>query len=742
VQEEPAGVRERQQAAVARLGLRALETGDLSALMDEAVTLLASTLDVDCCKVLELLPDGRTFLLRSGVGWTEGTVGRATVGAGTDSQAGYTLLGREPVIVEDLRTETRFSGPALLHDHGLVSGMSVVIEGRDRPFGVLGAHARRRRTFTRDDVNFLQAVANVLAVAIERARAEERLREERETAVVLSKAALDYLASGKLGDAASPLLHRAVALTGAGFGFIAAVGPDGDLRFMAVSEHVLTSMRGTALHAHTMREFELNGYFTFPRNANLVYSALDSPEGLIVNDVPGRAEAVELPEGHPRVESFMGVPLRAGGEVVGLVGLANRPGGFDEAQLRNLRPLAAMAALAISRAQAESERRALQEQLLRVQRLETVGRLAGGVAHDFNNLLTVVMANSEMMLQALPAGAADRDRVAEILEASQKAAALTRQLLAFSRRQVLEMKVLDLNEVIAGITKMLARLIGEDIRLEVVPAPNLWRTRADPAQIEQVIVNLVVNARDAMPKGGDLTIETSNVELDGGYARTHVGVAPGRYVLMAISDTGMGMPDEVKEHVFEPFFTTKGETGTGLGLSTVYGIVKQHGGNVWVYSEAGQGTTVKVYLPATEAAAEPTGEAAAVGEAPRGAETILLVEDDEAVRSTTGRALERQGYTVLAAAGATEAVRFAEGHPGEIALLITDVVMPEMRGTELAQLLLGRWPHMRVLYMSGYADNAIVHHGVLDAGVHFLQKPFSLRTLVRKVRNLLDEPAG
>src|SRR5881275_876306 len=372
--------------------------------------------------------------------------------------------------------------------------------------------------------------------------------------------------------------------------------------------------------------------------------------------------------------------------------------------------------------------------------MEAVGRLAGGVAHDFNNLLTVITSYSALLLEDLGSDDPKRDDVQQIRKAAEAAATLTRQLLAFSRQQVLQPKALDLKATVAGTEKLLKRLIGEDIQLTTVLAPDLGVVKADPGQIEQIIINLAVNARDAMPSGGRLTIEAANVDMDEAYVRGHAPASPGRYVMLALSDTGIGMDEQTKARIFEPFFTTKEKgKGTGLGLSTVYGIVKQSGGYVWVYSEPGHGTTFKVYLPRVDAPAEPQApprEAATV----TGTETILLAEDDEILRPLTKGLLARLGYTVLDAESAEQALAVAGARQGPIHLLVADVVMPGASGRELARRLAQSRPETRVLYVSGYTDDAIVHHGMLDPGLKFLQKPFTPAALARKVREVLDAP--
>jgi len=388
-----------------------------------------------------------------------------------------------------------------------------------------------------------------------------------------------------------------------------------------------------------------------------------------------------------------------------------------------------------------TERRALEQQLRQSQKMEAVGRLAGGIAHDFNNLLMVISGYSEFLLERLGAEPHLRGPAQEIASAAERASSLTRQLLAFSRKQMLAPRMVNLNDIATENSKMLTRMIGEDIDLVLLPSPNLWPVRADAGQIEQVIMNLAVNARDAMPSGGRLTIETANVTLDDDYARLHAPLRAGDYVMVAITDTGGGMDSETQSHIFEPFFTTKGPKGTGLGLSTVYGIVKQSGGYIWVYSEVGRGTTFKIYLPRVASAGEAVAQVAAPAQFQRvepGTETILLVEDEANLRYLARQYLEKQGYKVIEAADGAVAMQIAVAHEAVIHLLLTDVIMPGMNGRELAQRIFEIRPNVKVLYMSGYTENVIGHNGMLDAGVRLLQKPFNLRDLKSKVREVLD----
>jgi CheY-like chemotaxis protein len=371
-----------------------------------------------------------------------------------------------------------------------------------------------------------------------------------------------------------------------------------------------------------------------------------------------------------------------------------------------------------------------------------VGQLAGGIAHDFNNLLTAITGYGDLLYEDMPEDDPKRADVGEIRQAAQRAAQLTRQLLAFSRKQVLQPRVIDLNGVVSGMEAMLGRLLGETIHLRTKLAPQLGSVRADPGQVEQVVMNLAVNARDAMATGGELTIETADMDLDEDYARTHIGAKSGSYVMLAVHDNGSGMDPATQARLFEPFFTTKGPgRGTGLGLSTVYGIVKQSEGYIWVYSEVGHGTTFKIYLPRVEARVDAPARPTPLAP-PGGTETVVVVEDADLLRALARRILEGAGYKVLTARSGAEALSIAASHAGPIHLLLTDVVMPEMGGAELASRLSQRLPRLAVLYMSGYTDDAIIRHGVLQDGVPFIQKPFTAEGLLRRVREVLDAMAA
>ena len=456
-----------------------------------------------------------------------------------------------------------------------------------------------------------------------------------------------------------------------------------------------------------------------------------------------------VPHFQSGLRSLITVPMISKDQVIGILHIQSlKKNAYAELDLRLAEKMGNQIAGAIANAQLLAERKQaeegkaiLQEQLRQSQKMESIGQLAGGVAHDFNNILTVIHGYSELVINSLEPSNPLRDDVKEIKTAAERASALTRQLLAFSRKQVLQPKVIDLNASVTNMMKMLRRMIGEGIQLNTLLAEDLGTIKADPGQIEQVILNLAVNAKDAMPNGGKLTVETSNVEVDQGYANLHLNVAPGPYVMLSVSDTGVGMTPEVRERVLEPFFTTKEKgKGTGLGLSTVYGIVKQTGGNIWIYSEPGQGSTFKIYLPRVDEDIDFLQQSSVETKSQVGSETILLVEDEKMVRNLALTILKRQGYNVLEAENGDHALHIIQEQNGNpIHLMLTDVVMPGMSGQELWERLKPQYPGMKVIYMSGYTDEAIVEkHGLSAPGIHFLQKPFPPDTLVKKIRTVLD----
>jgi two-component system, cell cycle sensor histidine kinase and response regulator CckA len=945
--EEALSAYAQRQAVVAEIGCLALTGGDLQHLFAQAASLVASKLGVEYCEVLELLPDGESLLMRAGVGWkNEYPVGRATVGAGKEFQAGFTLFSNGPVVVEDYRTETRFGNPPLLSAHGIISGMSVVIPGRQNPYGVLGAHSSSLRRFANDDVNFLRAVANVLAEAIVRKQAEDELRksEARFRRVIESNVFGIFFSDpgGKINTANDAFLKmvgydRSELITGEvdwslmsppeynavdekalaqlksvgvcdpyekefirkdgshipilisvatfeGAGGVAFVLDNSDRKtaeeslkqseawldaifaasrdgiVVEESNHIVYANKASATlygrespeevvgkhvshfradnddqrlldfarqriageDAPTMYEFtgvrQDSSFFDVEVSVSSFKSGGKSFIVSMLRDITERKQAEaeraklvsELQSERARLaDIFMHAPafiasLRGpehifelantrfyqliGGQrdVIGVkardafpevegqaffelldnvyqtgvpfignempVEFADEAGVPRELKYINFvyQPLTDRNGLVsgiichgVDVTEQVLARHSLQkseDQLRQSQKLESVGQLAGGIAHDFNNLLTVITGYSEMSLRRLDHADPVSQHIQEIQKAAFRAASLTRQLLAFSRKQVLQPRILDLNSAILNIEKMLGRLVGEDMELCTSLAIGLGQVKADPGQIEQVILNLVVNARDAMPKGGKITIETANVYLDEACANRHVAVHPGWYALLAVTDTGHGMDLETQKHIFEPFFTTKDlSKGTGLGLSTVYGIVKQSGGNIWVYSEVGVGTSFKIYLPlVNEQITKPDAEAVRPQKI-AGTETILLAEDEEMVRNLARDSLKTHGYTVLEAANGREALLICEQHEGPIHLLLTDAVMPRMSGKELADQFLTLRPDADVLYMSGYTDRAIVHHGILDENIAFIGKPFTPDALVLKVVEVIQQ---
>jgi len=670
--------RARQQAAVAALGLRALTPSSLLEIFDEASSLVAATLGTECVAILEQSADGATLHMRAGRGWREGLVGSLRITGGAGSMAGYTVLAGTPIASEHLPSERRFRVQPPISDHGITSACCVVIAGGSgRAWGVLGAYTRHGRRFNEDDINFLQAMANTIAAAIERRSAEEKLRLSGETLRTLIDA--------------SPI------------GVI-----------VTSMDNVVTLFNPAAESMFGLRADELLGK-PFPEMLRGDETETAMLRDAIANDRP--------------ISAYQARRHRADGTAIHL--------SLWIAKLRdaNGRPEAVLSLVSDV-----TQQHLLETQFRQSQKMEAVGRLAGGVAHDFNNLLTVIRANADFVHADLAPGDERRRDVEEIRKAADRAAGLTRQLLVFSRRGVVQPKALLLNDVVTAMEQMLGRMIGEDVVLASVLAPQLATVRGDQGQLEQVLLNLVVNARDAMADGGAITITTENVTLGSEAAGWSMPVAPGDYALLVVSDTGTGMSDEVQAHIFEPFFTTKEPgKGTGLGLSTVYGIVEQMEGSICVRSERGRGTSFAIYLPAIAGSVPESPIEAAPSVPVRSSETILLVEDEPAVRRLARRALEAHGFRILEAGNGHEALELCETHVTELDLLLTDVVMPRMSGVELASRLTAIDPSLRVLYMSGYTEDALGQRGVLSPETAFLNKPFTPASLIEAVRAVLDK---
>ena len=669
--------RARQQAAVAALGLLALTPSSIDQIFDEASSLVAATLGTESVAILEQSSDGTVLHLRAGRGWNEGLVGNLSIPTGVGSMAGYTLVAGTPIVSEALRTDERFGHLPRVVEYSLNSAACVVIGGAvGRHYGVLGAYTKQSRRFNEDDVNFLQAMSNTIAAAIERRSAEEALRLSNETLRALIDSSPIGIVVTSIDDVVTLWNPAAEAMFG-----IPAASVIGKL---------------------------------FPASLNGEDAERTMLADAIANDRPISGFATR------RLRAD-GTPIEISLWVVRLRDAAGRPD--------------AVLSLVLD----VTQQHLLETQLRQSQKMEAVGRLAGGVAHDFNNLLTVIRANADFVHADLAPDDVRRGDVEEIRKAADRAAALTRQLLVFSRRGVVQPKALSLNDVAAGMEQMLGRMIGEDVVLASVLAPKLSAVRADQGQMEQVLLNLVVNARDAMADGGAIMITTENVALGDDAAGWPMPVKRGDYALITVSDTGSGMSDEVQAHIFEPFFTTKESgKGTGLGLSTVYGIVEQMEGSIRVRSQLGRGTSFAIYLPAIAGTVPEIPAELPPSERLHSGETILLVEDEPAVRRLARRALESHGFQILEAGSGPEALVICEKHGDEVDLLLTDVVMPQMSGVELAARLTAVRRGLRVLYMSGYTEDTLGQRGVLSPETAFINKPFTPASLREAVRAVLD----
>jgi len=659
-----------------------------------------------------------------------------TVGYG-EGLTGRIVETRRPEYIPDIADVPQLKNRRLSSVARLRGFAGLPLIADDEIVGVLAMFFHERRSFSAEERELMALLADQAAIAIRNARLRQVLRTRQahleallEVSRQLSKIQPVESLLTTIAEACGRLLDSDTV----GFRRV-----DGD-------ELILAGSWGDARNVMITERLRMG--------ESLAGRVAVGGEPLVVTDLANdpRVTPAHRASFHSRgYQALLVIPVKVGERVVGVLSvLSRRDEGFSAEDVMIATAFAAQAAVALenSRLYQETQRAydelsQTQDQLAQASKMEAVGHLAGGVAHDFNNLLMVIMGRADVVLRGLDSKHSIRPAIQEITRTAQRAADLTHQLLAFSRKQVLKPAVLDLNSVIANLTEMLRRLIGEDIDLVAVLEPALGRAKADLGQVEQIVMNLAVNARDAMPHGGQLTLETANVELDAEYARMHVGVRPGSYVMLALSDTGVGMDHATQARIFEPFFTTKGpRKGTGLGLAMVYGIVKQSGGNIGVYSEPGQGTTFKIYLPMIDEPIDGSPESSPPSYPSYGKETVLVVEDEEGVRTLVRDILEQSGYTVLETSHGAQAIETSERHPGPIHLFLTDVVMPEMSGRELVQRLGVLRPASKVLFMSGYTANAVMHRGALESETEFLQKPFTAATLTRKVREILDTCAA
>ena len=652
--------RAHQQVAVAALGQSALVGIDPQTLMDHAAMFVMQTLQVDFCDILELQPDKKTLLLKSGAGWKDGIIGHVTITADPDSMAAYTLQSAEPVIVKDLGTITNFQVPPFLRDHGIRSSISLIIPGQDGTLGLLEAHTTRARSFNEDDFHFLQGVANVLATAHARKLAETENEHLAAFAQFNPNPVLEFAADGALTYFNDATRNMVVALQ-----------KNDPVEILPADSAAIIK---ECLDHNTNRL----GLETTLSSRTISWSFFPIPA---INRV--HVYAVDI-----------------------------------------------------------TERLSLEAQFRQSQKMEAIGQLAAGVAHDFNNLLTIMQGHVARLLGKNP-DAAQIEPLEQVLAATDRAASMTRQLLAFGRRQVMLPRALDLRDVTANMTKMLERLIGEEIALRVERLDKLPPVFADPAMMEQILLNFVVNARDAMPSGGgEITVRIAAVDVDAAYVARQPGARPGAFVRLSVSDNGSGMDAATQARIFEPFFTTKEVgKGTGLGLATVFGIVQQHEGWIEVESEVGQGTTFSVLLPATDQAVESAAPAEAAPVAPTrgGSETILIVEDEPMLRELAKAILSDAGYTILEAGEGVEALAQWRQHRDEIDLLLTDMVLPGgMSGRALAGMLTPEKPTLKVIFSTGYSPDQLGEDSGIREGLNFLQKPYHPPTLVKVVRACLD----
>ncbi|MDZ4737175.1 MAG: cache domain-containing protein [Rhodospirillaceae bacterium] len=669
--------RSRQQAAIAELGLMAVTVTDRDALFARATSVMAEGLAVEISALLELMPDNSSLVLRACVGWPSDSIGTVVAQRDLRSQAGYALISREPVVVTNLADEARFQPPLAMRERNLISGMSVVIRGPNRPFGVLSAHTSRSQRFSAQDISFLQAIANILSAALLRGNSEHALAESERRArhFFESMNAVPYC----FDVDAQQYTY---------------VGPQ-SMRLLGISQQEWGTVGSWQRHMH--------------------------PDDKITMDA---LEQVMTRRGEDYVLEYR--MIAADNRLVWIRDIVHVE--IDEKGHKILY------GMAIDITESKEKERQLNE----AQKLQAVGQLTGGVAHDFNNLLAVILGTSELMAERSRDDPALRKTVEQIANAAERGAALTQRLLAFSRRQALRPSETNLNTLVLDIKPLLESTLGERVVIETRLAPNLANTLIDPNQVESALVNLAINARDAMPNGGRLVIETRNVEMLPGDPSWTASMQPGAYVALSVTDSGVGMDPDIKARAFEPFFTTKDVgKGSGLGLSTIYGFVRQSGGHVGIDSEPGRGTTVRLYLPRLTVSPSAVVDKDDPG-MPKGDETVLIVEDDPAVRRIVAGMVASLGYNTHEATDCADALQRLERN-GKIDLVLTDIVMPgQIGGWELAQTVRERWPRTRVLLTSGYLDKDIGEVGDANGRPPILSKPYRKRELAHKIREVLQ----
>ncbi len=702
---------------LARFGELALNSTDLDEILTEACRLVGEALGTDLAKVVELLEDGQTLFVRAGVGWKPGVVSQVKLKLSETSSEGYALKTGEPVISSDIETETRFHYPPFLRENGVRALINVpIIGGRGKPpFGTLQVDSRAPRPFTEADVLFLRGYANLLAASVARLGALLHLEDKNEELEIQleelhrSSERQSYLSREMEREIAErrhyeAKLEQQAALLDLVQDSIVVRGIDGHISYWNKSAERIYGWTAAEAVGSTVQSL----IYTDPEE-------IESRHAAVVADGSWSGKLnMRHKDGHHLI-------------VEARLTLLRHPDGSPRAILGVNTDI--------------TERLEFEQRLRQSQRLEAVGQLTGGIAHDFNNLLTVILGNAEMLAESVELTKSQRTMAEMMLRASERGAALTSQLLAFSRLQALAPKVIDVDQLLAGVGQMARRTLGEHIEIIIVPGTGLGRAFIDPMQLENAVLNLCINARDAMEAGGRLIIETANVNLDENRALAEGDLTPGQYVTISVSDNGSGMTAETLGRAFEPYFTTKEiGHGSGLGLSMVFGFLKQSGGHVKIYSEAGVGTEIRMYIPRdnlAENTSEPLADAPTAS-VPRGTEWLLLVEDDVTVREHVALQLRQLGYSLVEAADAASALRALKGKQ-TIDLLFTDVVMPGgINGPQLADAAKLLRPGLRVLFTSGYTAGASGLHGKLEPGAHLLSKPYRRRELAEKVRMALD----